>query len=155
MLSSSLIDHLPQHRVWAYPSAISDHYPIILEWRESSSPCVFPFKFNHSSLAFDDFTLMIRKEWSLLSKDSSVSMDSLSLKLRLLKSKIKVWTHHKSMEMKDKSIRIEKEIHNLLSSSHSSIFSSETLFSLKALQQDLKKLKDHEILSAKLKSRMI
>ena len=155
MLSSSLIDHLPQHRVWAYPAAISDHYPVILEWRESTTHCVFPFKFNHSWLAFDDFINMIKNEWSLLSKDSTVSMDTLSLKLRLLKAKIKAWTFHKSLEIKDKSIVIEKEIHILLTSSHSSILSSESLSSLKALQQDLKKLKDHEILSAKLKSRMI
>ena len=151
MLSSSLIDLLPQHRVWAFPSAISDHYPVILEWREISSPCVFPFKFNHSWLAFDDFVNMIKKEWPLLTLDPTDSvMDSFSLKLRLLKPKIKEWTHHKSLELKDKSIIIEREIHNILSSSPIGILSSQTLSSLNALQQDLNKLRDHQILSSKL-----
>ena len=128
LLSSSLIDHLPQHRVWAYPSAISDHYPVILEWRENSSPCAFPFKFNHSWLAFDDFVNMIILEWSHLSLEPTISfMDSFALKLRILKAKIKDWTHHKSLELKDKSIILEKEIHDILASSQSGILSSETL----------------------------
>ena len=84
-----------------------------------------------------------------------IKRTTFSSKLRLLKTKIKDWTHHKSLELKEKSYLLEKEIHDILASSRSGILSAETLSTLKALQLDLKKLRDHEILSAKLKSRMI
>ena len=137
-----MIDLLPLHRAWTFPSAISDHFSVVLEWRESSSPCIFPFKFNHSWLDFDDFVNMIRKEWLLLPHDSSYSgMESFSRKLRLLKKKIKDWTHHKSLEMKDKSFLIETKIHNLISSSPTGIYSCETLSILNSLQSELKKMR--------------
>ena len=99
---------------------------------------------------------MIRTEWPLLSQDSGFpGMESFSRKLRLPKKKIKDWTHHKSIEIKEKSSSLEFDINKLLSSSPSGILSSESLITLNSLQAELKKLRDHEILTAKLKSRMI
>ena len=103
--------------------SISYHYPVILEWKESSAPYAFPFKFNHSWLSNDDFVNMVKVEWPLLSLESfSSRMEGFSLKLRLLKEKVKSWTHAKALEMKDKSFLIEDEINNILTSSPSGLF---------------------------------
>ena len=60
LLSSSLLDLFPWHSFWAYPSSILDHFPVILEWKESTSLCVYPFKFNHFWLANDEFVTLIK-----------------------------------------------------------------------------------------------
>ena len=58
---------------------------------------------------------MIRAEWPLITSEDPVdAMEDLSVKLRLLKRKVKDWTRVKSLEMRDKSILIEDEIKILL-----------------------------------------
>ena len=82
-------------------------------------------------------------------------MEEFSLKLRLLKEKVKSWTHHKTLEMKGKIIHIEDEINILLNSSFSGIFILQINNRLWSLRVELKKLRDHELQSARLQSRMI
>ena len=155
-LSSNIVDLLPRHRVWAYPSSVSDHYSVILEWMEPSASCSFPFKFNHFWLSNDDFVILVREAWPQLSQGSSTSgMEEFSLKLRLLKEKVKSWTRDKTLEMKDKSILIEDEINFILNSPSSSLLSLQINDRLLSLRAELKKLRDHELQSARLQSRMI
>ena len=42
VLSDQLISSLPRHRVWAHRCGISDHFPVLLEWREQQIPCAYP-----------------------------------------------------------------------------------------------------------------
>ena len=48
LLSFNLVSLLTKHRVWSYPSVVSDHYPILLEWMDNPVSCPLPYKFNHS-----------------------------------------------------------------------------------------------------------
>ena len=82
---------------------------------EDPVSCPLPFKFNHSWLSNVDFVKMVRAEGPLLSLEApDAGMDDLSLKLGLLERKVKVWTREKTLEMREKSIRIEEEIKSLL-----------------------------------------
>ena len=126
LLSDQLISSLPRHRVWAHRCGISDHFLVLLEWREQQNPCLYPFKFNHSWLGNLDFINMIRTEWLLIHSDDSLDdMNNLSSKLRLLKEKVKSWTKVESQKMKDKSVYLEEEISTLLNSSQSAILNDE------------------------------
>ena len=82
------------------------------------------------------------------------AMDGLSKKLRLLKRKVKIWTHEKTLAMKEKILLIEEEIQNLLGSSDSGLLSTLENLRLMALKEELKLLLDHELRSSKLQSRM-
>ena len=55
LLSFNLVDLLPQHRVWSFPSVVSDHYPILFEWMEDPVSSPLPFKFNHSWMSNVEF----------------------------------------------------------------------------------------------------
>ena len=57
--------------------------------------------------------------------------------------------------MKDKSILIENEINFILNSSSSGLLSLQINDRLWSLRAELKKLRDHELQSARLQSRMI
>ena len=78
------------------------------------------------------------------------AMEDLSVKLRLLKRKVKDWTRIKSLEMRDKSILIENEIKSLLDSSSSGILGARDHTRLLALRLELQKWMDHELQSARL-----
>ena len=56
---------------------------------------------------------------------------------------------------KEKSIHIEEEINIILNSSSTGIFSLQVNNRLRSLHEELKKLRDHELQSARLQSRMI
>ena len=98
---------------------------------------------------------MVEAEWaSLTLGDHSDEMDALSQKLWLLKRKVKVWIHNKSLAMKHDLISIELEIKNLLGSSVSGILSSQDHIRLFVLGGKLKLLLDHKLRTAFLQSRM-
>ena len=86
---------------------------------------------------------------------SGMDRDLCFLKLRLLKEKLKSWTRDKTLEMKYKSILIEDEINFILNSSSSSLVSLHINDRLRSLRAELKKLRDHELQSARLQSKMI
>ena len=68
----------------------------------------FPFKFNHAWILDEDFSRMVKEEWTRLPLgDHTDEMDALSQKLRLLKRKVKAWTHSKSLVMKQDLISID------------------------------------------------
>ena len=81
-------------------------------------------------------------------------MEDVSLKLRILKEKVKVWMHKKTLEMKGQIIIIDEEINNLLNSSSTGLLSLSDHNRLLALREELKRLRDHELQSARLQSRM-
>ena len=98
---------------------------------------------------------MIREEWPLITSiDTMDAMDDLSVKLFLLKRKVKDWTRIKSLEMRDKSILIEDEIKSLLDSLSSGILGARDHTRLLALRLELHKWMDHELQSARLQSRL-
>ena len=98
---------------------------------------------------------MVRCEWPLISlKSPNAGMDDLSLKLRLLKRKVKVWTREKTLEMREKSIRIEEEIKSLLETSSTGLLCSLDNIRLLALREELHRWMNHELQSARLQSRM-
>ena len=72
-------------------------------------------------------------------------MDGLSMKLRLLKRKVKSWTHENSLVMKEKILFIEEEIQNLLGSLGYGLLSTLENLRLSALKKELKLLLDHEL----------
>ena len=155
LLSYNLVSLLSRYRVWAHRSGVSDHFPVLFEWLDHSVSCAFPFKFNHYWLANEDCIEMIRSEWPLISSYvSEDAMEDLSGKLRLLKGKVKSWTKLKSIELKDKSALVEDEINSILDSSSTVIMSANEHSRLEALRLELKKWVDHELLSARLQSRV-
>ena len=81
-------------------------------------------------------------------------MEDLFVKLRLLKGKVKVWTKHKTIEMKDKSALLEDEINSLLDSSTSGILGASDQSRLATLRLELQKWVDHELQFAILQSRV-
>ena len=104
----------------------------------------------------EDFVKMVRAAWPKLSHGSiTYGMEDFSRKLRLLKEKFKVWTHDKSLEMKDKSIHIEEEINHLLLSSSTGLLSMHENNKLLALRNELNILWEHDLSSARLQSKMI
>ena len=134
----NLLDLLPRHRVRSYPSVISDHFPVLLEWKEEPASSFLPFKFNHSWLTDDAFVKMVRDELPYLSHGDPVfAMDGLSKKLRLLKRKVKSWTHKKTLAMKEKILFIEEEIQKLLGSSVSGLLSTLENIRLSTLRVEL------------------
>ena len=155
MLSDHLISLLARYRVWAHRSGVSDHFPVLFEWLDHLVSCAFPFKFNHSWLDNEDFVQMIRTKWPLISSNASEDvMEYLSVKLRLLKGKVKSWTKLKSIELKDKSALVDDEINSILDSSSLAIMGASDQSRLVALRLELKKWVDHELLSARLQSRV-
>ena len=98
---------------------------------------------------------MIRAEWPLIPSDNPLDpMFDLSYKLRILKSKVKSWTNLEARKMHDKSVLLEEEINSLLSSSVSALLTEEQQLRLLSLKADQKKVIDHELYSARLKSRI-
>ena len=98
---------------------------------------------------------MIRTEWPLISSNASEDvMEYLSVKLRLLKGKVKSWTKLKSIELKDKSALVEDEINSILDSSTTAIMNASEQSRLAVLRLEHKKWVDHELLSARLQSRV-
>ena len=81
-------------------------------------------------------------------------MQDLHFRLRTLKEKVKYLTKTVSLKMKDNSVALEKEINSILLSSHSAILNQDQQQKLNSLKNDLNKLIDHEINSARLKSRI-
>ena len=78
---------------------------------------------------------MVKAEWPQLSLGSfSSGMEGFSMKLKLLKEKVKSWTHAKALDMKDMSFLIENEINNILKSSPSGLFTHQINDRLQSLQ---------------------
>ena len=128
---------------------------MVLEWTDHHSLCAYPFKFNQSWLDNEDFIQMVRSEWPrILSNPSLDTMEDLHIRLRILKEKVKSWTKVESLKMKDNSVALEKEINSILLSSHLAILNQEHQQKLNSLKNDLQKLIDHEINSARLQSRI-
>ena len=151
LLSDHLVSLLARYRVWAHRFGVFDHFLVLFEWLDHSESCSFPFKFNHSWLDNEDFIHMIRTEWPLISPNASEdAMEDLSVKLCLLKGKVKSWTKQKSIELKDKSALVEDEISSILGSSATTILSAKEQSRLAVLRLELKKWVDHELLSARL-----
>ena len=97
---------------------------------------------------------MVRTKWPLiLSIDSKDAMNDLSIKLRLLKGKVRSWTKNETLKLKDKSAIMEDEINSLLHCSHSAILSAEEQCRLTSLKFGLQKIMDHELRSARLQSK--
>ena len=98
---------------------------------------------------------MIRTEWPLILSDNPLDpMFDLSYKLRILKSKVKSWTKLETRKMQDKSVLLEEEINSLLSSSVSALLTEDQQLRLLSLKAEQKKVIDHELYSARLKSRI-
>ena len=128
---------------------------MVLEWTDLQSHCAYPFKFNQSWLDNEDFIHMVRSKWPrILPNPSMDAMQDLHIRLRTLKEKVKSWTKTEALKMKDKSAALEKEINSILLSSHSAILNQDQQLKLNSLKNDLQKLIDHEINSARLQSRI-
>ena len=79
-------------------------------------------------------------------------MKEFSGKLRQLKEKVKPWFKVESQKMKDKSLSLEEEISSLLLSTHFALLNNDQHLRLIALKDELQKLLDHELYSARLQS---
>ena len=98
---------------------------------------------------------MVHSEWPcILSNPSLDAMQDFHDRLRILKEKVKSWTKIEALKMKEKSVDLEKEISSILLSSHSAILNQDQQLKLNSLKNDLQKLIDHEINSARLQSRI-
>ena len=76
-----------------FPSFISNHKPILLEFIIPKNMGPLPFKFLCSSNREDDVTLIIRQEWRIFVKGSpSYIQES---KLRDIKNALKIWDKNK------------------------------------------------------------
>ena len=155
LLSDQLVSSLQRYRVWTHRCGISDHFPVILEWTDQQNHCAYPFKFNQSWLENNDFIHMVRSEWPRIPSNPSLdAMQDFHDRLRILKEKVKSWTKIEASKMKDKSVVLEKEISAILLSSLSAILNQDQQLKLNSLKNDLQKLIDHEINSARLQSRI-
>ena len=74
-------------------------------------------------------------------------MDSLSHKLRMLKSEVKAWIKNKSSVMEKDSLRLDVEIRSLLTSTTSSILSQDDQMTLNDLRLKKKNLMAHDLLT--------
>ena len=138
LLSDQLVSSLPRFRVWAHRCGISDHFLVLLDWLDQQSTCAYPFKFNQSWLANEEFTKMISAEWPLTHSDNSMdTMFEFSYKLSVLKDKVKSWTKAEARKMQDKSVFLEEEINSLLSSSDSAILTNDQQLRLNSLKAEL------------------
>ena len=155
LLSDQLVSSLPRYRVWTHRCGLSDHFLVILVWQDHRTSCAFPFKFNQSWLSNEDFKKMIRSEWPLLLSDNPLDpMYDLSYRLRTLKIRVKSWTKLEARKMQDRSVLLEEEINSLLSSSVYALLTDDQQLKLLSLKAELKKVIDHELYSARLKSRI-
>ena len=69
---------------------------------------------------------MVNRAWPVLqSLEANDKMDSLSQKLRMLRSEVKSWTKSKSSVMEKDSLKLDVEIMSLLTSSSSGILSQD------------------------------
>ena len=97
---------------------------------------------------------MVNRAWPVLqSSEANDKMDSLSQKLRMLRSEVKSWTKSKSSVMEKDSLRLDVEIMSLLTSSSSGILSQDDQMNLNDLILKKKNLMAHELLTWQLKSR--
>ena len=81
-------------------------------------------------------------------------MDLLSHKIRLLKNEVKVWTKAKVVSLESVSLKLDKEIRDLLSNTSSGILTLEEQHTLNNLRLKKKKVLDHHLLTWHLKSRV-
>jgi hypothetical protein len=86
LMAEALCECLGKFISWTIPSFISDHKPICLELDVSNHRMKVPFKFNHSWLQDEDFSLLVREKWtSWEMRDCDSPMDKLVHKLKFLK----------------------------------------------------------------------
>ena len=77
---------------------------------------LYPFKFNATWLAMDNFDLFVRSTWRTLVVDVDLTpMRRLVLKLRLLKTEVKTWEKLQKVRDSEVLVTIESDIADVLS----------------------------------------
>ena len=63
IVDANLLEQVHSYRSWVVQSKISDHFPIVFQWEMEGDRIHYPFKFNATWLAMDNFDLFVRSTW--------------------------------------------------------------------------------------------
>ena len=153
LVSESLLPSFSSYRSWAYPSDVSDHYPICLEWGPFSHVPCRPFKFNRAWLMEVEFKQLVWSSWNetLVSTDYS-HMELFTHKLSRLKCFVKKWEKTKNIERQQPILDINKGISDLLLEG-TGILSESNKIKWDALQEKKSKYWAQELTTLRLKIR--
>ena len=135
---------------------IYNHYHVCLEWDSQSSSHLYPFNFNRAWLSDKYFSSLVTSSWladsPLLSCDH---MAILTYKLKRLKIAVKSWEKEQYFIRNRELIGIDLQIQALLSLQTFGILSISNSLQLSALKTKKDSLLAHEVLTWKLKSRVL
>eukprot|EP00253_Pinus_taeda_P005878 PITA_05878 len=133
---------------------LSDHKPILLEWRTQQYRKDYYFKFNKSFLEESSFNDEISKIWGELAGTEDATSITFCGKISRLKKYAKEWQHQKIIRDRQELIHIQKAL-DAISSSSPHMMSFDKRTSIRALEKRRNHLLSIEEATWRLKSRAL
>jgi hypothetical protein len=111
LIAESLISSVQKFRTWVEYPYLSDHAPVLMEFRSCFATVASPFKLNPEWLKDDSFVNIVRQVWNDPRHLNTVGAQRrLVKKLSLLKERVKVWAKEKRQKDQDDLSKVEKAI---------------------------------------------
>ena len=120
--------------------------PVVLQFNQEQENIKFPFKLNLVWLIEPNFVNLVRSnQHKLVTLEYSFPMDSLVLKLKLMKSLVIKWERNKKQKYKEELVQLDVDLENIYSALPGS-FERDTdrVFVLEKERRKLKLLKQEE-----------
>ena len=154
LASVHLFPILNEFKSWIHPSEISDHYPICIEWHNTSRCHLYPFKFNRAWLMEKDFSEIVSSSCNTQLLCPLDLMSTLTCKLKKLKETVKAWEKDMNRTKAKETLEVDRDINTLITSQASGILYVHESSQLSSLKDKKYSLLTHQILTWKLKIRI-
>ena len=91
LVSETIVHGMGEIMADVLSAACSDHWPISLSWDWTCSTLRKPFRFEQFWIEHKDFKDLVQQWWQELIPPSGTTMYCFQQKLKMLKSKIRIW----------------------------------------------------------------
>ena len=115
-MSNALCEKIGHFRCWHYSTRVSDHKVVVLQLDFDLHKVCYPFKFNSSWLAVEDFNSLITSQWDSLHSVVPAHyspFQSLLFKLSKLHRVVSTWELDEKKKGEDTLCTIEDEIRTI------------------------------------------
>ena len=113
LVSESILHDMGEIMSEVLPGTGFDHWPIYLRWDWSCSTLRKPFKFEQFWMEHKDFKDIVQQWWQELVPSSGTTMYCFQQKLKMLKSKIRIWNKEEFGNIFEDKIRLISELDQL------------------------------------------
>lgn len=156
ILHASIIDRLGMPFTTIGNVFISDHRPILLNWREKGFRKGYSFKFNRSCLEDPEFNDIIVKTWKDLSSTGNLPpFLTFREKLDAIKKVVKEWQLKKRQTNRTSLREIQMELDNISGALAADVLTFKMRCRIRELQKEKLKILKQEEAFWRLKSRVI